>query len=182
MSKTLTAEDDFANVLVPEGGDARTAASVEPAFQALTDRTEALRQRGGNAAYHVTAAALGAGGTCTLTAQIASEGYELASNEVTVPAPGRYLVLLNASVTDADTADPTIQSLGIVVGGDLIFFGSGARPSDQPAQTIPITVIGVLEISDPETETIKVTTGVNAGASIAADTSYLTIVRLSELV
>jgi hypothetical protein len=40
MSKNLTEVDEYtANVTVPEGGDARTAASVETPFQALANRT-----------------------------------------------------------------------------------------------------------------------------------------------
>lgn len=46
MAKNLTEVDTFtANVTVPEGGDARTASSVEPAFQALANRSLNIKNR-----------------------------------------------------------------------------------------------------------------------------------------
>lgn len=46
MPKILTDVDAFSiDVTVPEGGDARTAASVEPAFQKLSNRTHYLNLR-----------------------------------------------------------------------------------------------------------------------------------------
>lgn len=46
MAKNLTETSTFtANVSVPEGGNARTAASIETAFQALTNRTRKLNDR-----------------------------------------------------------------------------------------------------------------------------------------
>jgi len=44
MAKVLTPAHLFPSVTVPEGGDSRTAASVETGFQNLTNRTHWLRQ------------------------------------------------------------------------------------------------------------------------------------------
>lgn len=46
MAKNLTEVDEFtANVTVPEGGDSRTAASVETPFQALANRSRNAKNR-----------------------------------------------------------------------------------------------------------------------------------------
>lgn len=56
MAKTLVESNEFtADITVPEGGDARTAASIEPAFQRLTNRSKFLKERipGVAASYRV---------------------------------------------------------------------------------------------------------------------------------
>jgi|GEM_PF-6988060 len=182
MSKVLTEADAFtATVTVPEGGDARTAESVEAPLQALANRTNALMRRGRNAAYNVASSDLAAGGNYTLTTQVASTGFSHAANAVTVPAPGRYLVMVSALVTDTDTNDPTIVFIGLYLGGNIITAGIGSRPSGTNSQDIPVHLTTLLEIADPATEKIELRNGVNAGATIGADKGSMIIVRLSEL-
>ncbi len=182
MPLPLTEADAYtADVTVPEDGDSRNAASVEGPFQALANRTEYLLRRGRSAAYHVTASGVGAGATLTLTTQRQSTGFSVAANAVTVPAAGVYLALVQAEVTDDGTSDPELQQIILNVAGSPVLSARGYRPSATASQPFPIVIIGVLEIATPGTETITLTSGVPTGPmNIAADSSYLTLVRLSE--
>ena len=154
--KSLDAIDDFTGVVVPEGGDARTAASVEPAFQALANRIEYLRQRAKVASYSVLANEISADALFSLAEVSAAEGYEVAANEVTVPGAGRYLLLLNLYVGHHETDDPALARVGVMLGGDLVATAAGYRWSASTLHVIPLTALALLEVTDPETQVVSV--------------------------
>jgi hypothetical protein len=179
--KSLDAEDDFTSVVVPEGGDARTAASVEPAFQALANRIEYLRQRAKVASYSVLGTEIAAGALFSLAEVSAAEGYVLAANQVTVPAPGRYLAQLSLYAGHPETDDPAIARVDIVLGADPVAVAVGYRYSASPLHVIPMTTLVLLEVSNPVTETISVKSQTTSG-DISIGTTGIFVDLLSTLV
>jgi hypothetical protein len=155
MSKFLTAEDEYTGILVPEGGDARTAASVEPAFQGLANQIEFFRQRRKVACYSVQADEISADEIFSLAEVSAAAGYELDANQVTVPGPGRYLVLLNLYVGHHETDDPAVARVDVMLGGDAVAVAVGYRYSASTLLVIPLTALALLEITNPETQVIS---------------------------
>lgn len=179
MPKFLTAEDEFSDIVVPEGGDARTAASVEPAFQGLTNRITYLRNRIKVASYSLLADEIGEGELFSLTEVSAAEGYELADNEVTVPSAGRYLVILNALLAHHETDPFAVARVDVLLGGDSVAQAVGYRHA--ALTLIPITTIAVVEITDPETEVITVVNAL-AGNDLSIGTTGLMVGLTSTLV
>lgn len=110
MSHNLTEVDTFsANVTVPDGGDPRTAASVETPLQALANRTKNLNGRLGKreqiAMYTLSGTGIALGGYATLTPLdlgALDDGYSLTdtNRRIVPPDPaGLYRVLVQALIT-----------------------------------------------------------------------------------
>jgi hypothetical protein len=130
MPENLTPVDEFtADVPVPLGGDARTAASVRSAFQALTNRTEHHElHKLSKSEFNSTVA----GALFTITSGVVSAGdhfpiggssqvggtFSVASNEITVPAVGAY-ALFGAIALGVPNTSPFEKRVEIFLNGVL---------------------------------------------------------------
>lgn len=185
MSKILTETESFdADVTVPEGGDARTAPSVEAPFQKLTNRTrylyEQLSATAISAQYSI-AGGVASGAVMPLTEESASDGFDMLSDTVQVPSPGRYLFVLRSVVlSDDSTTDPLLAGCRLYVGGVLKSQAAGWRPSANVLHAAYAADALILEISDPETETIQVKAHDGAAGNITTSDSRLLIIRLGD--
>jgi hypothetical protein len=106
--------NNFPTVVVPAGGDARTAASVQTPFQHLADRTGTLNARLNPLRQAITFTAAGSGLspgtqlTLTTVAESVPGSFALTGNQINVPATGLYLVTITGNASCSSTANPTI--------------------------------------------------------------------------
>lgn len=123
MPKNLTPISQYTgNLVVPIGGDARTAASVEPGFQTLGDRAlyaktqlDILRTY---AQYEIDAFEIASGAIMTLTEEFDVGGFTLASNKITLPAAGVYEVSVDVSLTGQSTNNPLQIGINLMTRTD----------------------------------------------------------------
>lgn len=159
----------FANVSVPDGGDARTAASVETPFQSLANRTKYLKARtdalGQYARFRIEAPSPGVASGSKLTLANPNLGavnndFVLASNEITVPEAGIYLVSAILRLTCSSATEPLTMKCLITAGTSPDAFESNAlqlaanRTTDGHPEYASVT--GIIVITDPATEKIKI--------------------------
>lgn len=164
----------FANVSVPDGGDARTAASIEPGFQSLANRTKYLKARvdalGNYARFRIEAPSPGvaSGAKLTLAAPhlaAVNNGYTLAANEVTVPAAGVYVVAGVLRMACSNVSANLEVRANITAGTPADSWESNqlrlaaTRVADGPA--VFAAACGIIVITDPLTEKISVVAGVS---------------------
>lgn len=166
MAHDLTEDDEFAESMsVPDGGDARTAGSIEPSFQTLADRSRWLKNRAGVYVRYAIAApspGIASGSKLPLVAltdaALTSGDFTLASNEVTVPAAGVYLVALMLRMACSAATEPLEVRVSISAGT------AGAYKSNEidaaglriaNGQQVWASASGHIKITDPTTEKIK---------------------------
>lgn len=175
MAHNLTESSSFTtNVSVPDGGDARTAASVETPFQALTNRTKYLKARtdalGNYARFRIEAPSPGVASGSKLTLAnphlaAVNNGFTLASNEITVPAAGIYLVSAILRLVCSDTNEPLAMLCKITAGTSSDSWESNQlqlaanRTTNGQAEFASVT--GIIVITDPSTEKISIKSGVS---------------------
>lgn len=184
MAKILTDVSTFsADVTVPEGGDARTAVSVEPAFQKLANRTryakDLLDAKGMYARFPISGASVAHATKLTLgAADIDSEDFEIDSDEIVCPAAGVYLVSVRMTVTSSQVVAGTVGCLAYVAGVPQLKL-HGYRTTTETSEQVHVAASGLVEIADPETDTIRVITD-DAGQTTTVHGSYnfISVVRV----
>jgi len=196
MSHNLTEVDTYtANVSVPDDGDTRSAASLEGAFQALANRAKYLKAhvdvKEQYARYRIEAPSPGvaAGLKLTLAAlhiPVDSGHFTLASNEVTLPAAGIYLVSGVLRMACSNTSNNLEVRANITAGTGSDTWESNqlklaaTRVADGPAVFAAAT--GLIKITDPATEKIKILAGVSniiVADDLVDSHRSLSIVRLT---
>jgi hypothetical protein len=198
MAHNLTEDDDFpSTVSVPDGGDPRVAASVEPAFQSLADRTRYLGNRVAHYARFAidTTGGLGGAGVASgsklnlkaLTDDpITSSGeFTLASNEITVPAAGVYFVSLQLRASCTNTSEPLevrvrISATAVDTWRSNEVEAGDTRDTD--GNSVWLVASGLIVIANPATETIKLLAD-NSNIKVADDINEsrrsLTVMRVA---
>lgn len=197
MAHNLTETATYtANVSVPDGGDARVAASVEPAFQALANRAAYLKAhmdvKEQYARYRIEAPSPGVASGSKLTlaalhlAPLDSGHFTLASDEVTVPAAGIYLVSAVLRMACSNTSANLEVRANISAGTGSDTWESNQlklaalRVADGPA--VFASVAGLIKITDPATEKIKILAGISniiVADDIVESHRTLTILRIT---
>lgn len=191
MAKVLTEVDTFsATVTVPEGGDARNAASVEGAFQVFANRTRNLKNRFDAAehyyaAYTVAGTSNGLGSPYSLTELKKSGSFALASylagHSVQVPQAGTYLVAINLLVTCAGTTNPAGASTAarLLSAAETARF-EAIRWSASAAQAFRIVGTQTLTIANPVADRIILHESFSTAITIvAASDSVFSIARIA---
>jgi hypothetical protein len=184
MSHNLTEADSFpTNVSVPDGGDPRNAASVEPSFQSLADRTRWTKNRVGHYARFAveTTGGLGGAGVASgsklnlkaLTdAAITSSGeFTLASNEITVPAAGVYFVALALRASCTNTSEPLEVRVRISATAAATWRSNEVEAGDTrdtDGNSVWLVATGLIVIANPVTETVKLIAD-NSNIKVADD-------------
>lgn len=162
MAENLIEVDEHtANVTVPEDGDLRSAASVRVAFQALANRSR--HAKGRIDAMQVATFTLSGTATnvtkhtVTLVSQTGS-GFSVASDEITVPAAGWYLLLLTGYVKTTNTNDPASGDVVYVVAGSGgTFLTRFRRYSAATSQYVPVNGSALINITNAGTQKISFT-------------------------
>lgn len=191
MPLTLTEVDTYtADVTVPEGGDARTAASVEGPFQALANRTLHLKGRvedvedeidGLQAAnaygrYFVTGTPDGSD-RFTLT-QIAAHELTVGGNEVTIVTAGLYIIALTMDFVTSSEDDPSSVTAIIYADAVAMVTGYTRRFSTNENTNVQVNATVIAQFSAGQKISVKSNTaGANAGSN--AMTKVLSIGRLA---
>ena len=135
MPKTLTASTTWAaNVVSPEGGDLRRAATVETPFQALTDRTAYLKNQtdvvGVNRLRYASSYVVAAAITDFTDGDFIVIGYD-----------GLYRFVANAALSPFQYVTNTVWVVTVTSGGILCRIGvdpadySGLHPNYAPVWT-----------------------------------------------
>lgn len=162
--KILTEADSFdASVTVPEGGDARTAGSVETPMQALTNRHRYTYNRMQAAAIRILAqstAILEQPLPLQLVGQLGS-GFAVdgSTYQITVPAAGTYFATVALDVAAAaTTANIRVGvKLGLVSGGTTteMVLAKAMRASANPADYVSLYGSGIVTITDAATQRLR---------------------------
>lgn len=188
MAKNLVEVDAHTTpVTVPEDGDARNAASVETPFQALANRTNRanlrLNIKDQFALYRISGAAVAQNAKATLTELIdPATAFGLASDEVSFPAVGYYLVTCCASFTSSDAAtNPRSMGITAMVNAVDVAEAFGYRFSATAAHVVAASFQRILQVANISTEKLSLLLASGAGntTSIATVNSYLSIQRLT---
>lgn len=197
MAHNLTEVDSFAtNVSVPDGGDARVAASVEPAFQVLADRARWLKNRTGHYARYAVETTGGLGGAgvaagsklnlkALTDAAITSGDFTLASNEITVPAAGIYLVLLTLRASATPATEPLEVRVRIAATTPGTWKSNEVTAGDTrdiDGRSVWLVAGGVIVIADPSTEKVKLlsdTSNIKVADDIEESRRSFTILRVA---
>jgi hypothetical protein len=184
MAKNLTPVSEYTgDVTVPTGGDARTAASVETPIQTLTNRAayaksklDALAQA---AYFNITGTVSSAAGKFTIAESLdPSDAYSVASNEITLPEVGTYLMILEMTMSSSDTSNPRSLSAWLEVGGDVKATVQTARFSASGADVVSASCVALVTISSTS-EVVTVNSALGT-TSITAESGKcrLAILRL----
>lgn len=185
MSHNLVEASTFdPNVTVPDPADARTAASVEVPFQAITNRTKYLKDRTDPllsqlATYSVGVAAApkNTGDKFELVQIATTAGLSVAANEITAAAAGQYEVLACLTLFSIDATDPLAHQVSIDVNGAASFTAKAVRyknaAGDLGTQLVVHRVLGLTA-----GQKISLTNRGAIGASIDPANSGLTVKRL----
>lgn len=179
MPTTVTEADVYEpTVEVPNDGESANQSSLLTRFvQDLVNRTNFLSKRGAAALYSMSGTSVASLAKVTLTNVINDTGYSLASNEVTVPRAGVYFVEIHASLASAGTGNPQAMILEAQTVAGTACDAYGYRYSATTSDKVAVAASGLVSITDPATEKIKV---VNAHASAVtlSDDPRLSIVRV----
>jgi hypothetical protein len=151
MSANIVDVDAFTSpVVVPTDGDALSAASVIQGFQPLSDRTRNNKSRlDALPAFSVSGIlvygryGLNTGGYAddailALTAIAQSGGFAIASDEISVPAVGLYLVTLRAEVSSGEAGDDLRRAIELELNGSVIGACAGMRFKNLITVTFPL--------------------------------------------
>lgn len=188
MAEVLTESSSFdANVVVPQPGDARTAASVKAPIQKLTNRTKWLQDTANNhdgllsalrtvAAYNV--------GTGTSSGRVNLDeiydnsplgNFVLSANRITVPNPGTYRI--DVAMTLANTDPDHRDQIGfyLFVESNVVFKSAQQADPDSDAGRANFSGLALIEITDPGTQRIYLVWDTNttgAAQVISSATSW----------
>lgn len=192
MSHNLTESSAFtANVSVPDDGDDLVDGSVEPAFQALANRTKFLKDAvdalppfsvSGTLAYGrygLNLAGYADDAILALTAIAQSGGFSLASNEITVPAVGLYLVTLRAEVSSGEAGDDLRRAIDLELNGSLVGACAGMRFKNLITVTFPLQGLSnVYSVTDVAHKFRLRADAAGAGGIVIDGNAELSIARL----
>lgn len=198
MPSNVTDVDAFtATVVVPNDTEAATQASLLLAVQPLANRTRNSKNRLDVAEPLITAAQAAVdvlepflqasisgntkldGDYYTIAAPTYNVGgFVVASDEITMPAIGKYLVIVTAEIFPSN-ADLRI-GLAVHRNGTEVVRLCGSSPG---TAVIAITAIGIVDITNTGTDKLKVAsecTGTEFGTiALDAEASHIVIRRLS---
>lgn len=179
MPTTVTEADVYEpTVEVPNDGEAANQASLLTRFvQDLVNRTNFLSKRGATAVYTMSGTSVASLAKVTLTNVINDTGYSLASNEVTVPRIGVYFVAIHSSLASAGTGNPQQMLLEAQTISGAACDAYGYRYSATTTDKVAISAAGLVNITDPATEKIKVINA-HGSACTLSDDPRLTIIRV----
>lgn len=173
MAHNLTESEAYtANVSIPDDGDARNAASVESAYQALANRTKYLKAKVDpmlmHARFGISAVSPGvaSGSKLTLAAldlPINSGDFTLSSNEIVVPAAGVYLVAALLRMACSAATEPLTITANITAGTSPDTWKSNQLQLSMNRVTNGhpeyASVTGLIKITNPATEKISIVSG-----------------------
>ena len=164
MAHALTETSIFTtSVIVPDGGDARTAASVEAPIQDVTDRTRNLHDR----ASALEALSLSTFKDLVNTFAVFNIGetgprdngerfaivekldsspsgnFTVSSDRITVPVPGTYMITVSglASFTSGSGSFPGVKSVALRLDSTQVAYTAASVPSDEGLLQVNIVVV-----------------------------------------
>jgi hypothetical protein len=151
--------------------------SIESAATALGVRVTTLEDSKDCASYTLGDSGgtinIATGAKVPLTQVINSTGFTLASNEVEVPAAGKYLVTVNGRVDCGST--PQSVGLNICEAGIPVTSAFGRNASGG----VGVAGSYILNVTTPASSKISVESGAAVDSGVYSAYSMLTIVRLS---
>ena len=182
MTANITDSDTFTDpIVVPVDGEADDQVAFALAPQGLANRTAYLKNIVDAVATYTVTGTVAAGSAFTLTEVLNPESaYTLATNEITVPKAGLYLVSLYGTCQTADATNPSqCGAFASVAGGAT--FGTdaagvvGTRFSTSTGDKVNASFCGVVQV-DNVSKTIQVkSTGT---ANITINSGVLQVVRV----
>lgn len=121
----------------------------------------------------------------TLAQDPPSDGFAIETNEIIVPLPGRYELILAGPVTsDQTTADTTVSVLagyGEMAGTVVLASGLATRYGTNATRFAVVSCVGVKDISDPDNMRIWVRNSQGVGNAAFGSSARLTIKRLGPI-
>lgn len=119
---------------------------LEAADDPTNDRTNITLIRS-YAAYTVTGTAVASGSKFTLTQRV-NQDFSLASDEVTVPKVGKYLVGLTAKMQASAATNPLLVGAGLQLNGAQVEFCSATRFSASASDFIAATLLTIVDVTN----------------------------------
>jgi hypothetical protein len=203
MAEILTETSSFdADVVVPQAGDARTAASVKSPIQKLTNRTKYLAdhvtteaERNDNqdailvtlrtiASYQVkTTVTSGRADLVEVYDRSPIGDFALASNRVEVPAIGTYRVEATIQVHNTDSDNPQLVGYSIYADGTLINNAVASVPAGADGSgLITLTTHGVLVVTTPGSQRVNIVLSANTEVVSAIDSGVGGLLTIQQIV
>lgn len=202
MAEVLTETSNFdANVVVPQAGDARTAASVKSPIQKLTNRTkwakDYLDELNGRAdgvdailntlrtiaSYEVGTGSTSGRANLTEVFDRSPVGdFTVSSNRVTVPNTGTYQIHVSIVVKNTDNDNP--QAVGYIVYADstLLFQTFQSVPSENDGGLATISCSMILNVTTPGSQRINIVYGSSSAGVSALDSGVAGILTVQQVV
>jgi len=125
--------------------------------------------------YTVTGSSIGSGGAFSLTSDQGDAGFSLASNAITVPTKGLYLVSFSGYVARNNVSDPTQVTISLKSASFQTFTLAAQRFNATSTDKVHLSASVLFKIDDLA-EVITVENGSPDQESIS--NGYLSIVRL----
>lgn len=189
MSKILveTAEH-VADVSIPEGADARTIASLEPAFQKLTNRSAYAKAALDNLAmvglYSISGTGVADTDPFTLAELYEQGGFSLSANELSVPANGVYQLSWSGRAYSTNATNPSSMPIALYAAGSYSGeYASAIRFStdNSSAGIASFSYSTITNITNYLTQTFSIRAKGGIYALSVASPSRLIIKRVGEL-
>lgn len=128
------------------------------------------------ALYAVSGSAVADGSKFTLAQTHAGSGYSLSSDEVQVPAAGKYLVGLTINATHSSASNPSTLIATVVKGAATQTDAQDTRYSTTTSQELQGTSLIVLDVATPASEKLSVKNA--SGSNVTVVTGTLSIARM----
>jgi hypothetical protein len=130
-----------------------------------------------NALYTISGSSVADNSLFTLASSLTSTGFSLSSNEVQVPRAGRYLALVNLTLSSSSTTNPLELLFQIRIGGSGAGNGQARRFSATTTDTVSGSIMTVLNITTPASQQISVANA--SGVSASVSIGRLSLLRIS---
>lgn len=119
---------------------------VEIADDAANDRTNVTIIRS-YAAYTLAGTAIASGSKFTLTQRV-NQDFSLASDEITVPAVGKYLVSVYAKMQGSSTSNPLLLHANLQLNGTNVEFLAATRFSASASDFVASSLVGIVDVTN----------------------------------
>ena len=184
MAETLTDADTFnSTIQMPTSGENVSASDLrDKAIQRLANRTNFLNLRTtSRAAYSITGGSVSSGNLFTLTELFDQNSlYSVASNEVTVPAVGRYMVYVQGYVSAASGGGAGATARISTSSTIASTWDTAVAARTQGSGTSGyVCGVGVINITNVSTEKIEVASAISTGNVTINAESWIIIERVS---
>lgn len=157
------------------------AAAAAATADVAADLVTAIAERHG-ARYSLSGTTIAQGSKYTLSLEERSDtDYALASNEITVPEGGWYLITLQTRMQNDDTSNPRGIAAGVQINGVTKASAYATRFSATASHVVGMSTQFVYHITTPASEKISVVelSGAGNGSIVTTAERALSIVRIA---